>query len=250
MKLIRFGTLCFLFALLTKSAAALGGPFQAGAFAIDISPRVLPAIRNGGFLERADDRVDDPLHARCLVLADGKTKLAIAVVDSCMIPRDVCDAIKARVERQAGIPAEVLYAVALQESALPLRGQLRPWPWTLNVAGRPLRFASQPAACQALHRALATTPPTRIDIGLAQINWGYHGQRFASPCAALQPTRNLRVATQLLREQHRRSGDWLRAAGHYHRPAGGAPAARYRQGVARHLARLKFPLPPATEARP
>jgi hypothetical protein len=30
----------------------------------------------------------------------------------------------------AGIPAEVLYAIALQESALHLRGQLRPWPWT------------------------------------------------------------------------------------------------------------------------
>ena len=154
------------------------------------------------------------------------------------------------IARQAGIPAEILYAIALQESALPLRGQLRPWPWTLSVAGRPQRFANQPAACHALHQALTTTPATRIDIGLAQINWGYHGQRFASPCAALQPTRNLRVAAQLLREQHRRSGDWLRAAGHYHRPAGGAPAARYRQGVARHLARLKFPLPPATEARP
>lgn len=154
------------------------------------------------------------------------------------------------IARQAGIPAEILYAVALQESALPLRGQLRPWPWTLNVAGQPRRFASQRAACQALQQALATTPATRIDIGLAQINWGYHGQRFTSPCAALQPIGNLRVAAQLLREQHRRSGNWLRAAGHYHRPAGGAPAARYRQGVARHLTRLQFPLLPATEARP
>ena len=29
---------------------------------------------------------NDPLHARCLVLDDGKTKLAIVVVDSCMMP--------------------------------------------------------------------------------------------------------------------------------------------------------------------
>src|SRR5690606_11626175 len=42
-----------------------------------------------------------------------------------------------QIARQAGIPAEILYAIALQESALLLRGQLRPWPWTLNVAGRP-----------------------------------------------------------------------------------------------------------------
>ena len=155
-----------------------------------------------------------------------------------------------RIAEPAGIPAEVLYAVALQESALPLRGQLRPWPWTLNVAGQPLRFANQHAACQALHQALATTPATRIDIGLAQINWGYHGQRFASPCAALEPIGNLRVAARLLREQHRRSGDWLRAAGHYHRPAGGTPAARYQQGVARHLARLNFSLPTRTDVHP
>jgi hypothetical protein len=155
-----------------------------------------------------------------------------------------------RIAKQADIPAELLYAVALQESALPLRGQLRPWPWTLNVAGQPLRFANQQAACQALHQALATTPATRIDIGLAQINWGYHGQRFTSPCAALEPIGNLRVAAQLLREQHRRSGDWLRAAGRYHRPAGGTPAARYRDGVARHLARLQFPLHLASDAHP
>ncbi|HTN31728.1 MAG TPA: lytic transglycosylase [Pseudomonas sp.] len=154
------------------------------------------------------------------------------------------------IARQAGIPAEVLYAIALQESALPLRGQLRPWPWTLNVAGRPLRFTSQPAACHALHRALATNAPTRIDIGLAQINWGYHGHRFASPCAALHPTLNLTVAAHLLRDHHRHSGDWLLAAGRYHRPAGGTPASRYRAGVARHLARLQFPLHLASDAHP
>lgn len=155
-----------------------------------------------------------------------------------------------RIAEQTGIPAEVLYAVALQESALPLRGQLRPWPWILNVAGQPKRFANQHAACQALHQALATTPATRIDIGLAQINWGYHGQRFASPCAALHPTLNLTVAAHLLRDHHRHSGDWLLAAGRYHRPAGGTPAARYRDGVARHLARLQFPLHLASDAHP
>ncbi len=94
------------------------GEFQAGAAAVDISPRVLPAIRNGGFLEATSDRVDDPLHSRCLVLSDGDTTLAIAIVDSCMVPRDVCDAIKQRVERDAGIPAErVLIAATHTHSA-------------------------------------------------------------------------------------------------------------------------------------
>jgi soluble lytic murein transglycosylase-like protein len=164
--------------------------------------------------------------------------------------RELPPAAYQQIARQAGIPADVLYAIALQESALKLRSQLRPWPWTLNVAGQPRRFGNQHSACHALHQALATISPTRIDIGLAQINWGYHHQRFSSPCAALRPTLNLTVAAHLLREHHRHTGDWLLAAGRYHRPAGGTPATRYRAGVARHLARLQFPLPLAPDAHP
>src|SRR4029450_1516495 len=46
----------------------------------------------------------DPLHARCLVLDDGRTKLAIVVVDSCMIPKELMDAGKALAEKRTGIP--------------------------------------------------------------------------------------------------------------------------------------------------
>jgi len=93
-------------ALLLSAFRAPAAEFQAGAAAIDISPRTLPALRNGGFIEASSSRVDDPLHARCLVLADGKTTLAIAIVDSCMAPRDVCDAIKRRVSDATKIPAD------------------------------------------------------------------------------------------------------------------------------------------------
>lgn len=50
----------------------------------------------------------------------------------------------------AGVPSEVLYSVALQESGTRLRGQLVPWPWTLNVAGAGYRFATRSDACKAL----------------------------------------------------------------------------------------------------
>ena len=39
----------------------------------------LPVEVSGGFLARYSDRVLDPLHARCLVLDDGATSVAIAV---------------------------------------------------------------------------------------------------------------------------------------------------------------------------
>ncbi|WKW30659.1 lytic transglycosylase [Pseudomonas viridiflava] len=139
----------------------------------------------------------------------------------------------------ADIPSTVLFAIALQESGISVRDRLLPWPWTLNIAGTPYRFANRQAACHALLEALTQHDATRVDAGIGQTNLGYHGQRFSSPCEALDPYRNLAVTAALLREHHAATGDWVLAAGRYHRPAGGAPAARYRAGFSRQLERLQ-----------
>ncbi|MFP5498222.1 MAG: lytic transglycosylase [Gammaproteobacteria bacterium] len=138
----------------------------------------------------------------------------------------------------ADIPSTVLFAIALQESGTRVHGRLRPWPWTLNIAGRPYRFPTRQAACHALLQALVRHDAKLVDVGLGQTNLGYHGQRFSSPCEALDPYRNLAVTAALLQEHHAATGDWVAAAGRYHRPAGGAPAARYRAGFSRQLERL------------
>ena len=140
--------------------------------------------------------------------------------------------------QQAGVPSAVLYAVALQESGIHLRGRLIPWPWTLNVAGRSERYATRRDACLGLRRALSRTPSIQIDAGLGQINLGYQARRYAAPCDLLDPHRNLAVAADILREQHVDGEDWLLAIGRYHRPAGGAAAIRYRHSVQRHLTRV------------
>ena len=142
------------------------------------------------------------------------------------------------VAHDADIPSTVLFAIALQESGTHVRGRLLPWPWTLNIAGTPYRFATRQTACHALLQALVRHNPKRIDVGLGQTNLGYHGQRFSNPCEALDPYLNLTVTAALLREHHTATGDWVSAAGRYHRPAGGAPAARYRAGFSRQLERL------------
>ncbi len=113
-----------------------------------------------------------------------------------------------------------------------------PWPWTLNVAGTPQRHATRADACLALRSALRDTPAERIDVGLGQVNAGYHAHRVQRPCALLDPYRNLGIAAEILHEQYRPGEDWLAAVGRYHRPAGGPPAARYRGAVQRHLVRL------------
>lgn len=150
--------------------------------------------------------------------------------------------------QRAGIPSVVLYAVALQESGIRRGGRLIPWPWTLNVAGQSWRFATRADACAGLRRALRSTPHTRVDAGLGQINLGYQKQRFDQPCDLLDPYRNLAIAAEILREQHTPGENWLLAIGRYHRPAGGEPAARYRRSVSRHLTRVQG-TPPTITAR-
>lgn len=140
---------------------------------------------------------------------------------------------------QAGIPASVLFAIAQQESGTSLRGQLIPWPWTLNVAGTPQRFATRDQACSALSGALTQHDPKRIDVGLGQTNLGYHPERYPTACDALDPRSNLAVTADLLRAHYADAGDWVIAAGRYHRPAGGAPAARYRMQFSQHWQRLE-----------
>jgi plasmid stabilization system protein ParE len=141
-----------------------------------------------------------------------------------------------------GVPPEVLYAVASAESKVSLDAGVRPWPWTLNVAGESMRFGDRASACNALRDALERTQI--VDVGIAQLNVRWQpqlfgaGKRFSDPCAGLNPYANLEEAAALIRGHYDASGDWLIAAGRYHRPAGGEPAERYRAAVREELARL------------
>ncbi|MAC35375.1 transglycosylase SLT domain-containing protein [Parahaliea mediterranea] len=139
---------------------------------------------------------------------------------------------------EAGVPSAVLYAIALQESGTDIRDRQVPWPWTLNVAGQPRRLATRDGACAELTTALETTPARRIDVGLGQINVGYHAHRVTHPCDLLDPYQNLAIAAAILREQHKTGEGWLHAVGRYHRPAGGEPAERYRRSIHQHLSRI------------
>lgn len=141
--------------------------------------------------------------------------------------------------RQAGVPSLVLYAIALQESGRRWQGRSVPWPWTLNVAGEAKRFANRHTACTSLLHAMDTTPDRKIDVGLGQINLGYHRHRVTHPCDLLDPYQNLAIAAAILVEQRAAAPDWPAAIGRYHRPAGGALAARYQRLVQAHLDRLQ-----------
>ncbi len=86
--------------------------FKAGAHAIDITPQKFPVDSNGSMTPRLAEFANDPLHARCLVLDNGVTKLAMVICDSCMIPREIFDAAKEMAFRETGIPTNQILCSA------------------------------------------------------------------------------------------------------------------------------------------
>src|SRR5262249_54023238 len=67
---------------------------RAGAAAVDITPRHFPVNMPGGFSANMAEKAHDPLHARALVLDDGKTKLALVLVDNLGVAREAADEAK------------------------------------------------------------------------------------------------------------------------------------------------------------
>ncbi|RMF42219.1 MAG: hypothetical protein D6753_08105 [Planctomycetota bacterium] len=70
------------------------GEFRAGAAKVDVSPMQLPVLVNGSMRSRSADQIVTRVHARALVLDDGHQRVAIVVVDSCMLPKTLIDEAK------------------------------------------------------------------------------------------------------------------------------------------------------------
>ncbi|PHS00174.1 MAG: lytic transglycosylase [Blastopirellula sp.] len=140
------------------------------------------------------------------------------------------------VGRDRQVPADILYAVALTESGSPYQHIQKPWPWALNISGEGVYCASQREAQQKI--LIAINNKQSLDIGLMQISWRWHQQRFTHPHEALSPLKNLNVGATILLEQYELAGDWWQAVGAYHDP-GKDPqslqqAENYRQKVKQH----------------
>jgi hypothetical protein len=73
---------------------------------VDVTPEKFPVVVNCGFVEASGAAARDRLHARALVLDDGATRLAVVVVDSCMMPREFLDRVKELVAAETTIPAD------------------------------------------------------------------------------------------------------------------------------------------------
>jgi len=134
----------------------------------------------------------------------------------------------AAVATRHDIPPALFYAIALTESgrSIEVLKARRPWPWTLNIAGEGSFYPDRIAAWRALDEALINGQ-TRVDIGLMQVNWRYHGARLENSWLAMEPAHNLEVAAEILRECYAKRRDWWASVGCYHAPNHAERAARY-----------------------
>jgi hypothetical protein len=99
--------------------------FRAGAARANITPP-LGSLIVGGWKPMPAKHIHDDLWVRCLVLDDGKTKLAFAICDNLGMVREVFDEAKRRAEEATGIPAHcMLMAATHSHSAASARADNR-----------------------------------------------------------------------------------------------------------------------------
>jgi len=80
--------------------------FRAGAAAVDVTPQQFPLNMPGGFSANMAEGAHDPLFVRAIVLDDGRTALALCVVDSIGVAAETCADAKALASQQCGIPVD------------------------------------------------------------------------------------------------------------------------------------------------
>ncbi len=105
--------------LVSAAEPSSGSPkFRAGAHAEDVSPTTFPAPVNGGMKGAFAKSIHDPMQARCLALHDGKQALVFAIVDACLLPREISEEARQIASKATGIPAsQILISATHTHSA-------------------------------------------------------------------------------------------------------------------------------------
>ena len=131
--------------------------FKAGASAVDVTPPLGEPIV-GGWSDPPATEIHDRLYARCLVLDDGTTRLAIVTVDNVGIGRDVLDAARRQVTDETGLPGSHLLVSATHTHSATYARKLRD--------GYPTTLAARIAA--GVKAAVGNLQPAKIGWGTAQ----------------------------------------------------------------------------------
>jgi soluble lytic murein transglycosylase-like protein len=157
------------------------------------------------------------------------------------IAKELVPSVYISIAERHNVPQKLLYAVAMVESRTLYKGKARPWPWTLNVSGKPFFFDTK---IEALHKLNSEIQAGNKDvaIGIMQIFWRYHKNSFDRPGDILDPVANVTYGAKFLRRLYERHGDWITAVGKYYSgsstPKGVAHAKEYAGKVAEQWEKL------------
>lgn len=114
------------------------------------------------------------------------------------------------------VDPKLLYAVALAESQKVVDGQVRPWPWALNIQGKGYFFDTREEAEDYLAKTIARGVKN-VDIGPLQINYNWHGHRINEPNELFDLATAVRVGADILAEALGSAPhDKVLAVGRYH----------------------------------
>ncbi len=165
-------SLALVFSLLLASAAP---PLQAGAATSNITPE-LGTLVVGGFAPYPAKHVHDELHARCLVLDDGQTRLALVACDLLGLHRSVSIEARRLIQEATGIPPQnVLISATHTHSAGTALGKNR------YVNEQTLdeyqRFVARRIA-DAVQCALQVLRPAEIAFGTVDVPEQVHNRRW------------------------------------------------------------------------
>ncbi len=127
----------------------------------------------------------------------------------------LCDRAAVEASQSTGVPLSVLKAIALTETGRRREGEMRPWPWTVNMEGQGAWFDAQQEALDFVH-AHVRRGARSFDIGCFQINHRWHGEHFSSIEEMFDPRANALYAARFLGDLYAETGSWERAAGAYH----------------------------------
>ena len=157
--------LMFVFGCMFGASAQDNRQLKAGAVAANITPPLGSSII-GGFRPIPATHIHDDLFARCIVLDDGSTKIAIVVADILGIPREIADLAKKQISKHTEIPpSHVLISATHTHSAATPRGpQAVFWPDEVSEYGR---FLAQRIS-DGVRRALNQLEPAKIGWGVAE----------------------------------------------------------------------------------
>lgn len=92
---------------------------KAGAAAVDVTPTQFPVLVNGNMLSSSAGKATSKLYARAIVLDDGRERLAIVVVDTCMMSREFLDEAKQLAAQRTKIRPERMLISATHTHTAP-----------------------------------------------------------------------------------------------------------------------------------